>query len=244
MNSTSRRFSSGAYALWLVAAFCVAALCACGGDTTVASSSADAGAMPAADGGGPGSGGHQAITADWLNKSLTILDLDKLEAGAKRKDVVVATIDLSKYSPGPMEVAVTPDGKTALVSISAGFFTIPGSAFLVNASSIPADPGTLLMVDLSARKVVAELDTGKSPMGILITPDGTKAFVTNFGSAAIAIIDIVHRNLSSRHPTPRNPCAPLALRNRMSGVRIPLGVLLAKNPTGGRILEWLPRRSA
>lgn len=153
----------------------------------------DGAADAAADG---GSGGRYGITADWLNKSLSIIDLQALKPGAKKKDVVVDTIDLSKYAPGPLEVAVTPDGKTALVSVSSGFFAVPGSGILIGASSIPSDPGMLLFIDIASRKVVAELNSGKGPMGIVFTPDGKKAFVAHFSDNQIAIIDVEKKQVT------------------------------------------------
>lgn len=137
------------------------------------------------------------ITADWLNKSLSFIDLDALLAGASsREEVLVESVDLSAYSPGPLEVQTTPDGKTALVTVSAGFFAIPLSNLLVGvAETIPNDPGKLLFIDLDSMQVVDEVDTGHGPMGIGITPDGTRAFVPHFGSNHVAVVDVVGRQL-------------------------------------------------
>ena len=125
---------------------------------------ASAGAGAAAIGGGSesvpsaGTGGDTpakkqlAVTADFLNQTLSVVDISKFVDGAKREDVLVGTVDLSKYTPGPLAVAVTPDGKTALVSISGGWLTLV-------ASGIPAGNGTLLFVDLESLKVTGELYT-------------------------------------------------------------------------------------
>jgi DNA-binding beta-propeller fold protein YncE len=87
------------------------------------------------------------------------------------------------YSPGPLAVAVTPDGKTALASISGGWLGLV-------TSGIPAGDGTLVFVDLEARKVKGELFTGASPMGIAIAPDGKHAFVGQLSDTYIAYVDI------------------------------------------------------
>jgi DNA-binding beta-propeller fold protein YncE len=129
-----------------------------------------------------------ALSADFLNQTLSIFDIDKLQPGAKRADVLVGSVDLSKYSPGPLAMAVTPDGKTALVSISGGFL----GAFI----DLPPGNGTLLFVDLAQRAVVGELNTGKSPMGIVISPDGKRAFVGQYAENYFAVVDIAQRTFT------------------------------------------------
>ena len=85
-----------------------------------------------------------------------------------------------------------------MVSLSAGFFSLSVAGVLIGAEAIPTDPGKLLFVDLEARKVVAELDTGQHPMGIAITHDGGRAFVAHFGSPEIAVVDVKARSVLER----------------------------------------------
>jgi hypothetical protein len=124
-----------------------------------------------------------AVSADFLNQTLSIVSVDKLVAGATRDDALVGTVDLSKYAPGPLAIAVTPDGKTALVSISGGWLRLV-------ASNVPAGDGTLLFVDLASRTVTGELNTGASPMGIVIAHDGKHAFVGQLSDTYMAYVDI------------------------------------------------------
>jgi hypothetical protein len=143
---------------------------------------------PAGSGGAPSGSPDKpelAVTADFLNQTLSIVDLAKLKDGGTRQDALVGTIDLSKYSPGPLALAITPDGKTALVSISGGWL----GAF----TTVPAGNGTLLFVDLDKRAVVGELYTGASPMGIVITKDGKRAFVGQYSETYFALVDIDKR---------------------------------------------------
>jgi hypothetical protein len=184
---------------------------ACSDDAPAVASSPQGGAaaMPAAGGGAagsgaagssaPGSGQRLAVVAEWLNKSLSIIDLAQLKEGATRASATVATIDLSQYGPlGPLDVAITPDGKLALVSISAGFFAFSGAAAYVNAMSVPSGPGKLVFVDLVQRTVVGDVDTGNGPMDIAITHDGKRAFVPHFDSTHVAVVDIAQRIVEKR----------------------------------------------
>jgi hypothetical protein len=147
--------------------------------------SAPGGAAGAGGGGGTPEKQQLAVTADFLNKTLSVVDLAKLTDGAKREDALVGTVDLSKYAPGPLDLAITPDGKTALVAISGGWL----SAF----TTVPAGNGTLVFVDIATRTVLGELYTGASPMGIAITRDGKRAFVGQYGETYFASVDIEKR---------------------------------------------------
>lgn len=141
----------------------------------------DAGTPPASSDDKP----QLAVSADFLNQTLTVFNVDKMVEGASRKDVLVGKVDLSKYSPGPVALNVTPDGKTALVSISPSFL----DAFV----TIPPGDGILLFVDLTTLTVVGELNTGVKPMGIIITQDGKHAFVGQLSDTYISYVDIEKR---------------------------------------------------
>ena len=68
------------------------------------------------------------VTADFTAGTLTLVDYDALAAGERDPAaLIVGTIDVSAYAPGAMEVEIAPDGHTAFVSITPGFFdTIVG----------------------------------------------------------------------------------------------------------------------
>ncbi len=145
---------------------------------------------------GSPAGVELGLSCDFLHHTLTLLDVAKLKSGATRKDAEVATIDLRMYKAGPLDASITPDGKLALVSLSAGFFSIQGASILLGASqTVPNDPGTLLFLDLATRKVVGTLDTGANPMGIAITHDGKRAFVSHFSTNNVSVVDIAKKSL-------------------------------------------------
>ncbi len=152
------------------------------------------------DGGSAGAeGGHGriAVTADFLARSLSVMDYDALVNGAQTRDeALLDTIDLSAYSPGPLETELTPDGETALVSVSPGFFDgVVGG--LAGIDGVPSEAGTFLFVDLDSRSVT-ELDVGPKPMGIAVSPDGATAYVACFGSDHVAIVDVASRAVRDR----------------------------------------------
>lgn len=139
------------------------------------------------------------VTADWLNRSLTLLGLERvLDPGCTAEEAIVGTIDLSAYVPGPLELEISPDGRTALVAVGPGFYE--GAGALLAGEGTPEAEGTLLVVDLETRSVAAEIATAAVPMGIAFSPDGARAYVAEYGlnaapGSAIAVIDVAARSL-------------------------------------------------
>lgn len=155
-----------------------------GDDTGTTTSHASTGSTSADDSTGastgePGLPARLGVTANWQARSLSVIDLDAIAAGAQTREAIVArTIDLSAWAPGPLQVELAPDGVTAVVSVSPGFF----GGFL--GSAIGADEveqeGTLLVVDL-LDETITEIPTVHVPMGIAIEPGGARAFTANYG---------------------------------------------------------------
>jgi YVTN family beta-propeller protein len=139
------------------------------------------------------------VTADWLNQSLTLLDYDKLIDGeSDGPSAVVDTIDLSDWAPGPIEVEVTPDGKTAVVSVGPAFFDEATINLLIGSPDVPPG-GTLLIVDLESHEAT-EVVVSDVPLGIAISSDGATAYTANYGTKdgsgdTLSIIDIAAREV-------------------------------------------------
>jgi len=149
---------------------------ACGGEEPASSSC-------------PEDSGRLVVTADWLNRSLTLFDAARLAEPACEEQVV-GTIDLADYAPGPLELEIAPDGNTAVVAVGPGF--LPGLA--VSEEQVVAG-GSVLVVDLSSRAVVHAIETPQAPMGLAISPDGRWAYSANYGDAdvvgnTLTVIDI------------------------------------------------------
>jgi YVTN family beta-propeller protein len=145
--------------------------------------------------GGSGPTGPLVVTADWLNQSLTLFDYDKLIDGESDATAsIIGTIDLSAWEPGPIEVELTPDGKTAVVSVGPGFFDGTGLTNMIIGSPTVPPGGTLLVVDLESGEAVS-IQTEDVPLGIAINPEGTIAYTANYGTTdargdSLSIIDI------------------------------------------------------
>jgi len=183
--------------VWVSSAF-VLALFVAGCGTT---ESGGAGGSAAAGGaGGSGLPATLVVTADWLNRSLTLLDYDKLIDGQSDAEAaIVDTIDLSDWEPGPIELELTPDGRTAVVSVGPGFFDGTGLTNMIIGSPTVPPGGTLLVVDLESGEAVS-IDTEDVPLGIAINPEGTIAYTANYGTTdargdSLSIIDIAAREV-------------------------------------------------
>ncbi len=164
------------------------------GSTTMTSADSTADDTATADTGPAPLPARLGVTADWKARTLSVIDLDALAAGAAtREEIVTRTIDLGAHAPGPLQVELAPDGITAVVSISPGFF----GGFVGNliGAGVVEQEGTLLVVDLET-EAVAEITTVHVPMGIAISPDGAQAFTANYGlddpvGSTLSVIDLV-----------------------------------------------------
>lgn len=150
-----------------------------------------------------------------LNKSDATLWLLDPATGARRAEVPTG--------PGPHELAVTADGATAvvadygdqqpghtltLVDLAAarvartldlaphqrphGLALLPDGRLAVTSET----SGALLLVDLQAGRVVAELPTGQAVSHMVaVTPGGARAFVANIGSGNLSAFDLAEGRL-------------------------------------------------
>ena len=81
---------------------------------------------------------------------------------------VIATVDVGTKRSN--RVKFTPDGKLVLIS--------------------DLGSGDLLVMDAGTRQVVKKISMGKSAEGILMQPDGTRAFVAASGDDKVKIVDM------------------------------------------------------
>lgn len=150
----------------------------------------DKASMEAAD--GSSSAPKIAITADYLHRTLSFIDFDAMltqpDAGMASR---LGELDLSQYEQPPYGIKITPDGRTAVVTLSPGFFIVPGAAaLLLGDSTMPTGPAKVLLIDVATKTVKTELDTGDGAAGIAITHDGKRALITHTATSDLSVIDL------------------------------------------------------
>ena len=96
---------------------------------------------------------------------------------------VVKTFDVkTKHSN---RLRFTPDGKLVLISDPAG--------------------GQLVVVDAASRQERKRLNIGRSPEGILVQPDGVRAYVALSGDNQVAVLDLKTLEVTGHIATGNNP---------------------------------------
>jgi YVTN family beta-propeller protein len=103
-----------------------------------------------------------------------------IDAASKK---VMGTIDLKTKRSN--RVAFTPDGKLVLVSDLAA--------------------GDVVIVDAGSQKEVKRLHLGKNAEGILIVPDGSRAFVAVSGDDKVAVLDLKTLEVVTTFATGKDP---------------------------------------
>ncbi len=104
--------------------------------------------------------GKELWVANSRGGSITVVDLGKNEA--------TTTFDIGTQRSN--RIKFSRDGKIALVS--------------------DLDAGKLVVLDVPGRKVIKRIDVGRAPEGILITPDGSRAFIAVSGDNQLAVLDM------------------------------------------------------
>ncbi len=165
------------------------------------------------------SDGRQIYTANISGNTISVIDRNGAASW------LVTSIPVGK---GPEGFDVTPDGKElwaagsrdgsvsvidiATKRVTRTFnvqtkrsnrlrFTPDGRLVLIS----DLDAGDLLILDRETRRELKRIKLGKEPAGILIRPDGARAYVAVTGDSNIAVIDLKRLDLIDRLSTGENP---------------------------------------
>jgi DNA-binding beta-propeller fold protein YncE len=122
--------------------------------------------------------GREIWTANAQDATVTIIDV----AGKR----VTQTLPISLK--GANRLKFTPDGKRVLVS---GLGAGAGS--------------NLVVIDVGTRKEVKQFDLGGGAAGILIVPDGSRAYVAVSGKDKVAVVDLKSLEITGYLTTGRQP---------------------------------------
>jgi DNA-binding beta-propeller fold protein YncE len=118
--------------------------------------------------------GKQIWTANAQDNTATVIDF------AAKKDIATFPISVQ----GGNRLRFTPDGKYVLISGLGGGPGGPGGR--AASSSAP----NLVVIDATTRKEVKQLNLGGGSAGILMDPDGSRAFVASSGGNKVMIINL------------------------------------------------------
>lgn len=134
--------------------------------------------------------GREVWVTNRAEDTVSIVDADSMETLA------------SLESPGfPIRVAVTPDGRHALVT-NARAATV--SVFSVAARTL-VETIRIAVPDVEYQETL--LGRAALPIGIVVHPDGTRAFVAVSGGDEVAVIDTRDWSVLARWATGREPDA-------------------------------------
>jgi len=140
-------------------------------------------AAPAVEGIAVTPGGEQVWVGSNQQKTVIVLDA--------RTGATVAT--LSGFGL-PYRLAVTPDGKTVVITDP------PNGVVRIVDAATRRDRATV-KVDSAGVGAGAEFPGSPSPEGVVLSRDGRMAFVTLQGSARLALIDIASATVVGYVPT-------------------------------------------
>ena len=161
---------------------------------------------------------RQIYTANISGNSISIFDFDEKRRSRPDESWVQTVVPVGR---GPEALDLSPDGrelwtahsqdggvsiidlatKKVTGTFNAGTkrsnrlkFTPDGKRILI--SDLAA--GELLVFDVATRKEIKRLTLGKSPEGILIVPDGSRAYVAVNGDHFLAVVDLKTLEVTGR----------------------------------------------
>ena len=136
---------------------------------------------------------NQALTFD-----TTVFPLVSLIDLTTGQHLVGQQFDLGTLDPPgvglPFDAAVTPDGT---------------ELWVVNAAS-----NDLSVIDLSSRRLVAHVEVGDNPRGIVLAPDGATAYVNNTLAGTVSVVDTAAYTVTAVITVTNIPLPPILLNGK------------------------------
>lgn len=88
----------------------------------------------------------------------------------------VSYVDLPAESEGAIQSYATPDGRYLYIADQGYYFGKPTSDYVY-------------VIDVQGKQVVGKIQAGVAPHGVVVSPDGKRAYITNLLSDDISVID-------------------------------------------------------
>ncbi len=179
---------------------------------------------------GTGEGGTHmvAATADGAALFTANIGADSVTAFVRPQEGQAWTVTRIPVGKGPEGIDVSPDGKelwtahlqdggvsiidVATRKVTHVFdigtkrsnrlrFTPNGRLVLVS----DLEAGDLVVIDRTTRRIVKRMPLGRAPSGILVVPDGSRAYVALTGENALAVVDLRTLEVVGRVATGAGP---------------------------------------
>ena len=137
-----------------------------------------------------------AISADWLNGTLSVVDLDALAApGGTLEAALVRRVELAPPGDqGPLTLSITPDGRKAVVLLSQGVMAFVGGRIGIDTDTLPATGSGVVVLDLETWEVIGQFPTDALPIMAAIDSRSGRVFVSLFGgrdiNGSVAVYDL------------------------------------------------------
>jgi len=90
------------------------------------------------------------------------------------------------------------------------------------------------VIDTATNKVTATVNVGFQPIGIAVTPDGTKVYVVNSGSNSVFIIDAATNKVTARVNVGESPMALGQFIGSLPAKSVPSIAAFSAYPTFGK----------
>ncbi len=167
--------------------------------------------------------GAQVYIANLFSITLTVLDT------ATNTLATPITMFIQRQRGGFGFMAVAPDGRTIYIANrdnqAFGIIPLQGSGSLLRptvwpaALAISADgrtvvsagckqictPGFVNLFDTATQRFGAEIAVGGNPFRIVLSPDGSRAFVANLTGPSISVVDLAARRVTQTFRVPVQP---------------------------------------
>jgi YVTN family beta-propeller protein len=167
--------------------------------------------------------GSQVYIANLFSITLTVLDT------ATNTLASPITMFAQRRRGGFGLMAVAPDGRTIYIANrgNRGFGIVPlqGGGRVLRPSVAPVDlavssdgrtvysagckpictPGFVNLFDTATRRFGDEIAVGGNPFRIVLSPDGSRAYVANLTGPSISVVDLAGRRVTGTFPVPTQP---------------------------------------